>query len=162
MSVPHPEYIDFPGMRTVVVRFRDHPMSEMRHAMDQAFGALGQAIHQGLFVPAGPAFSRHESRPTDTATFETGFPVDEPLSEPITVGEVKIIPSELPACDLATTKHVGPYDGLPQSWQSFMEQLDADGKIPLMPLWEAYETQPGPDVDPQTLVTGLAIPVKDA
>lgn len=161
MSVPHPEYIDFPGMRTVVVRFRELPMREMPTAMDEAFSTLGQAVQQGLFSPAGPAFSRYESVPDQTATFEIGFPVDEPLSETVTVGDVKIIPSELPACRLATARHRGPYDGLPESWQSFMERLEADGKTPLMPFWEAYETKPGPDVAPETLVTGLAIPVKD-
>lgn len=30
-----------------------------------------------------------------------------------------------------------------------------------MPFWEAYDTEPGPDVDPETLITGLAVPVKD-
>lgn len=162
MSHNDVEYIEFPGFPTMVVRFREFPMNEMPTAMDRAFSALGKAIGDGAFTPTGPAFSRHEVLPTDTATFEVGFPVDAPLPSDMTVDGVEIVNSELPACaTLATTKHRGPYDGLGASWQAFMEAVDADGKSPRLPFWEAYDTQPGPDVDPETLVTGLAIPVED-
>lgn len=98
MNVPKPEYIDFPGSRTVVVRFSELPVSRMPEAMDRAYRALGEALQQGAFRPAGLAFSRYESVPGETATFETGFPVEDPLAEAMTVGDVRILPSELPAC----------------------------------------------------------------
>ncbi|WP_269928519.1 GyrI-like domain-containing protein [Kocuria massiliensis] len=162
MSRSDVEYIEFPGFPTAVVRFREYPMHDMPAAMDRAFSALGRAIGEGAFTPTGPAFARHEVRPSDTATFEVGFPVDAPLPSNTTINGVEIVNSELPACaTLATTKHHGPYDGLAASWQSFMEAIDADGKSPLLPFWEAYDTEPGPDVDPETLITGLATPVED-
>lgn len=161
MNVPKPEYIDFPGSRTVVVRFSELPVSRMPEAMDRAYRALGEAMQQGAFRPAGPAFSRYESVPGETATFETGFPVEDPLAEAMTVGDVRIVPSELPACTLAISQHVGPYEGLGESWRSFVDQVESAGRTTLMPFWEAYDTEPGPDVDPETLITELAVPVKD-
>lgn len=153
------EIIDFPGFPTAVVRFADHPMDQMHVAMDSAFGALMQAIGSGEVQPSGPAFSRYESAPGATATFETGFPLDAPLAEPVRIGEVEIVPSELPATRLAIAKHRGSYDGLGQSWEQFLLAVREQDLTPGYPFWEAYDTQPTPEMDPADLVTGLAVPV---
>ena len=159
MTLSDPEIIDFPGFPTAAVRYVDHPIDRMPEAMDRAFAALGAAMGRGEVRPTGPAFARYESAPGATASFETGFPVEEPLPGPLTVDGVEIVPSELPATRLATAKHTGAYDGLGAAWQEFLGRLRADGHGPGFPFWEAYDTEPGPDVDPATLVTGLAVPV---
>lgn len=67
-----------------------------------------------------------------------------------------------PAGRLAVAKHTGPYDLLPEAWGAFLDALCADGHEPEDLCWESYETRPTPDVDPETLVTGLAVRVRDA
>lgn len=162
MPISTPEVIDFPGFPTVVVRYRDWPMSDMPAAMDRAFRALGRAIGEGSFQPTGPAFARYEQAPGETADFETGFPVDSPLAENIVVDGVHVITSELPACRLAITKHTGAYDGLGQAWGAFMSAIAEQGLTPGLPFWEAYDTEPTPEMDPAELITGLAVPVTQA
>lgn len=159
MPLSDPEIIDFPGFPTAVVRFADHPMDQMHVAMDTAFTALKAAMDRGEVQPSGPAFARYESTPGATATFETGFPLDAPLAEPVAVEGAEIVPSELPATRLAIAKHTGSYDGLGQAWQDFLAAVRAQGLTPGLPFWEAYDTEPGPDVDPAELITGLAVPV---
>lgn len=155
---------DFPGFPTVVVRAVDEPTADLRSLMDRAFGALGDAIQRGVLRPAGPAFSRYDGDVLqglgDTVTLEVGFPVDAPLQAPVDVDGVPVEASSLPACRLATAKHTGPYEGLPQAWPEFVAQVLELGHQPGDLFWEAYDTQPGPDVDPATLVTGLAIPLR--
>ena len=153
------EIIDFPGFPTAVVRFADYPMDQMHIAMDSAFGALMSAMQSGDVLPSGPAFSRYESAPGATATFETGFPLDAPLAAPVRIGEIEIVPSELPATRLAIANHRGSYDELGQSWEAFIGEVREQGLTPGYPFWEAYDTQPTPDMDPADLVTGLAVPV---
>ena len=90
---------------------------------------------------------------------EAGFPLDSALDGSLTIGEVRIDPSELPACQLAVTKHTGPYDSLGEAWEQFTQALVDDRYSLGMPYWEAYDTEPTPDTDPASLVTGLAVPV---
>lgn len=161
-TITDPEYIDFPGTPTAVVRREALPVAEMVEFMDSTFRALGAAIGAGLVAPTGPAFSRYDTEFTDTVTIEAGFPIAEPLAGPIEAAEPggpTVVGSSLPACELATAKHIGPYDGLPEAWAEFAGRIAASGRALGMPVWEAYDTEPTPDTDPATLVTGLAVPV---
>ncbi|WP_282852194.1 GyrI-like domain-containing protein [Gulosibacter sediminis] len=153
------DIIDFPGTPTVVVRVTDYPVAEMPQFMDPAFTALGEAIAAGVFVPVGPAFSRHEYVPTETASFEVGFPVTAPLHEPVTFRDYEVVPSELPAGRIAIAKHRGGYHSLGDSWGAFMQWVEQQGLTAGLPFWEAYDTEPTPDMNPDDLITGLAVPV---
>lgn len=149
------DVIEFDGLPTVVVRHENLPMSQMREFMDSAFGTLGAAIGAGVFQPTGPAFSLYEDMPGETITLEVGFPVAQPLD-----GEHEgVTASSLPACTLAITKYTGPYDGLGEAWGQFLGLIAGAGYAPGFPFWEAYDTEPTPDTDPNTLITGLAVPV---
>lgn len=172
MSTLQPlETIDFPGADTVVVRFRGQTLDRMHEAMDHAFGLLGEAIQAGRFRPAGPAFARYEGDVRqglcDGVDLEVGFPVDTPLKagtadgEPAGEGERAVVGSSLPACRLAITRHHGSYEQLPQAWGEFVAEIEARGLVPADLFWEAYDTEPGPDVDPADLITGLAVPLRD-
>lgn len=156
---PAVEIIDFPGFSTVVVRHENTPMATLEQTMDSSFQALGTLMAQGVLVPTGPAFSRYDTAPSETITMEVGFPVEKPLAESVDVAGLTVIPSELPACTLAITKYRGSYDGLTQAWEEFIAAVVAQGYEPSMPYWEAYDTEPTPDMDPADLQTGLAIPV---
>lgn len=158
--------IDFPGFPTVVVRSPDQATADLPRFMDSAFRALSAATGQGGFAPAGPAFSLYRGITGtglgETVDLEVGYPVDVPLAAAVEVDGVRVEPSSLPATRLAVAKHTGPYELLPEAWGAFIDALRADGHAPEDVCWEAYDTEPGPDVDPETLVTGLAVPVRDA
>lgn len=155
------EIIDFPGTPTAVVRAVDYPMADMPAFMDPAFGALGEAIAAGVIVPVGPAFSRHEVIPDETATFEVGFPISGTLPEPVRFGDIEIVPSELPAGRIAIAKYHGGYDGLGDGWGQFLSWVDEQELEAGLPFWEAYDTEPTPEMNPDDLITGLAVPVSE-
>ena len=165
-DITTPEIIDFPGSPTAVVRAEGLEVAEIAAYMDETFAALTQAIENGDITPAGPAFCRYDTAmvPDETGQLppldlEAGFPLASALDAALTIGGVRIDPSQLPACQLAVTKHTGPYDGLGEAWEQFTQALVDDGYSLGMPYWEAYDTEPTPDTDPATLVTGLAVPV---
>ena len=143
----------------VVVRVEDWPMARIHEIFDATFTALGQAISQGKFTPTGPAFARYDAPPTDTATMEIGFPVNNGLTEDIAAGDFTISNSSLPQSRIAITKHRGGYDGLPQAWEDFLAEIHKSGMEFGAPSWEAYDTMPTPETDPADLITGLAVPV---
>ncbi|MDJ1371483.1 GyrI-like domain-containing protein [Gulosibacter molinativorax] len=162
MSLSAIEFIDFPGSPTAVVRSEAQPTNSMAPLMDSSFTALGSAIQSGVFTPTGPAFSRYDTEFGATVDVEVGFAVAESLAAEHVVGDVTIIPSELPAGKLAITKYQGRYDGLGDAWGEFLEAVKAEGYELLMPYWEAYDTEPTPEMDPADLITGLAVLVRKA
>ncbi|MBD4601628.1 AraC family transcriptional regulator, partial [Xanthomonas citri pv. citri] len=82
--------------------------------MDSSFRAIGQAVRQGAFAPAGPAFALYRGILGDglgeTVDLEVGHPVDVPLAGPLEVDGVRVEPSSLPTGRLAVAQHTGPYD----------------------------------------------------
>lgn len=165
-----PEYVDLPLAPTAVVQRRGYPIGRLRELVDVAFTALGQAIEAGRFMPGGLPFIRYDSvldgdvdLDGDFAIdLEVGFPVHTQLTAPIQSGDERIVPGSLPAGLIARAVHTGPYDDLPSAWQTFTEQIAADGYERALPFWEAYRNMPGPDTDPQTLQTWLATVVTRA
>ncbi|MGO1545165.1 MAG: GyrI-like domain-containing protein [Gulosibacter sp.] len=156
------EFIDFPGCPTAVVRREALTTDAMAPFMDSSFGALGAAIQSGVFTPAGAAFSRYNSAFSETVDLEAGFPTVEPLSQDFESGDVTVVASELPAGLIATAKFTGSYEGLGDAWAEFLGGVTAQGYEVLMPYWEAYDTEPTPEMDPADLITGLATLVRKA
>ena len=152
-----------PAVPTVVVRAADVRLATISELFDAVFGtAFPAAFAQGL-TPAGPAFALY-TRLTDgadpVADVEIGFPLDGPLleqldDEPVEAGGLRVVASVLPAADVAVTSHLGGYDGLGQAWSHFLGQIGAMGRAPGTPFWEAYVTEPSPDMNPADLRTDL-------
>ena len=156
--------IDFPGFSTVVVRGPGQSVDGLHHFMDTSFRALGAAMGQGVFAPAGPAFALYRGMTGqglgESVDLEVGYPVDAPPAGRTARPARCRRPGAPPAGRLAVARHTGPYELLPEAWAAFLKALRADGHEPGDLCWEAYDTEPGPDVDPETLVTGLAVPVR--
>lgn len=147
---------------TAVVRGKDLPMADLSAVYDSAFGALFPALAEQGIAPAGAALGVYTRFSDDWSRcdLEVGVPLHEPLPGTITVAvpggrDIEIVPSELPSGKVASTLYTGPYDGLGDAWKSFTDALAAAGHTVAMPCWEVYLTDPGADVDPAELRTGL-------
>ncbi|WP_371329775.1 transcriptional regulator [Brachybacterium sp. P6-10-X1] len=145
-----------PEVPTAVVTRRDFPMYEMSTLMDGTFSHLVSALEEVGIHPIGPAFALHHRAPVSTADVEVGFPVDAPLTGPITLPSgYDVTASVLPAGRVAWTSHVGGYGGLAESWGAFTEDVGESEEQMTYPFWEFYVTPPSPDVNPTSLRTDL-------
>jgi effector-binding domain-containing protein len=128
--------------------------AEIALAMNSAIAEVLSALAAQGIAPAGPCFSFHRRRPTDTFDFEVGFPVDRPLNSG---GRVKM--GKLPAARVARTVYRGGYEGLGAAWGEFCAWLDAEGLSPQDGLWERYLSGPESNPDPATWQTELNRPL---
>lgn len=105
--------------------------------------------------PAGPPFARYLTGDPAAADVEAGVPVDRPFAA---VDDVHAV--ELPGGEAVVSVHTGPYDGLPTAWAALSAWIENHGRRPRAPGWESYLTDPGPGIDPATLVTEICIPIE--
>lgn len=123
----------------------------LRGFYDRSFGAVAAAIARQGQAPAGPAFGFYLRPPSDTVELEVGFPTSHALTAD---GEVRA--SQLPAGEVATAVHAGPYDELSQSWQALADWITEQGRQPGPQLWEVYLTAPTPGADASAMRTELS------
>lgn len=165
-SLPHPydaaepatacRVTDAPEVPTAVVSARGFPMYQMSSLMDGTFSHLASALEDAGIHPIGPAFALHHRAPVSTADVEVGFPIDAPLSAPITLPSgYTAIASTLPAGRVAWVSHVGGYGALAESWGAFTEEIGDSEEQMAYPFWEFYVTPPTPGTNPASLRTDL-------
>lgn len=123
----------------------------MDPAIQEVLSALGA---QGI-APAGPCFSFHFRRPTDTFDFDVGFPV---ATAPAPAGRVK--PGRLPAARVARTVYHGGYEGLGAAWGEFMSWVEKQGLKARGCPWESYVAGPESGSDPAQWRTELILPLE--
>jgi effector-binding domain-containing protein len=105
-------------------------------------------------APAGPSFSYHWKRPSDTFDFEVGFPIRQPITP---AGRVKM--SKLPAAKVVRTLYRGSYEGLGVAWGEFCVWMEAEGLRAQESLWESYTVGPASSPDPDQWCTELNRPL---
>ena len=105
---------------------------------------------QGI-PPAGPWFTHHLRRPTDTFDFEISVPVDAPI-----VATGRVLPSEWPSMKVARTVYHGGYEGLGDAWGEFLGWIAAHSHRSAEDLWERYTVGPESTPDPATWRTELS------
>ena len=79
--------------------------------MGPGIGEVMAAIAAQGLTPAGPWFTHHLRRPTDTFDFEICVPIAAPVTA---TGRVK--PGRWPAMKVARTIYHGEYEGLGAAW----------------------------------------------
>ena len=126
------------------------PCQDMGKYMDPAIQEVIQAITgQGSSI-AGPMFSYHHRRPSDTFDFEIGFPVAKAIKE-----EGRVVNGKLPAVQVVCTVYQGPYDNLGQAWGA-LQQWVREQKLPETGrFWESYLNNPDEVKDPKEYRTEL-------
>ena len=141
-----------PAQEVLAVR-REVSLATIGTAMDSAFAALWRHVTETGAQPAGPPFVLYLEPPQGEFSVE--------VCVPVTANAVKgegIEVRELPAAEVATLVHHGPYDGLSASWQQLREWVRASGRTAGGPAREVYVSDPR-GCAPQDLRTELVIPL---
>ena len=123
--------------------------------MGSLFGEVYGYIQQCGQEPAGMPFSIYHSMEGDSVELECGMPVGSPLA-----GTPRVQAGELPSGTMATVTHMGPYEGLPQTWGALAAWISSQGLEPAGAPWEVYVTDPGAEPDQSKWRTDIFFPVR--
>ncbi len=125
---------------------------ELATMLPEAMRAVGE---QGI-PPIGPPFTRYFNMATaGDIDIEAGFPVARPITAS---GRVK--PGTLPAGQVASVWHIGPYHTVGQTHQRLMAWVAQRGLAPSGGPWEIYWTDPGLEPDSSRWRTEVVLPVR--
>ena len=144
-----PTLITLTAAPTAVVRHRQVTLATLRPLFDAGYPAIAAS---GVPI-VGPAFSFYRGDTSVPFDLELGFPIADPLVQPVK-GVVTVEPSQLPSGRAWALTHLGAYGSLHESWGRLDEHARSRGARPSGML-EVYVTEPTPDTDPTTLRTDL-------
>lgn len=126
------------------------PGMDMPKHMDPAILEIIQVLADQGLQPAGPMFSYHHRRPSDTFDFEIGFPVAKAIAE---AGRVKN--GKLPAARVVRSVYQGPYEGLSQAWTALQDWVRGQRLPESGRFFERYLNNPDEVKDPKDYRTEL-------
>jgi len=129
-------------------------VAELGAVLAEILPEVWRYLRKNGVSPSGPPFTRYHGFDSDKVDIEGGLPVASPLP-----GEGRIVAGLLPAGDVATTIHLGPYDKLPEAHDALHTWLSEHRKNSAGPQWEVYWTDPGLEPDPSKWKTELMWPI---
>jgi len=113
------------------------PGRDMPKYMDPAIQEILKVLKDQNLEPAGPRFSYHHRRPSDTFDFELGFPVKEVIKP---VG--RVVNGTLPAEKVVRSVYQGPYEQLGAAWGELERWVSEQKLVGSGRSWEAYLSNP--------------------
>jgi effector-binding domain-containing protein len=153
MTMSEPAIVDLQPATVAVIR-ATIPMNSIRDFYDRGFGEVAGVLAAQGVAPSGPALGIYWGVPTDTIELACGFPI----TRPITV-EGRVTMEELPTGRAAQAVHVGPYEGLSDTYAQLADWVAAQGRSLGAMMWESYETEPTPEADPESMRTRITWPL---
>lgn len=151
--IESPQVVQTTPLRTAALHLVV-PRDQIRQAMGPAIREVMTAIAAQGFSPAGPWFTHHLRRPTESFDFEVCVPVDAVVSPS---GRVR--PGLWPAMRVARTVYHGPHEGLAGAWGEFLGWVGSQGHRQADDLWERYLVGPDTTPDPALWRTELNRPL---
>jgi effector-binding domain-containing protein len=148
-----PKIVQTTSQKTAVIHLTV-PASEIRKVMGPGIQELMAEVAAQGSALAGPWFTFHFKRPSDTFDFEISVPVTKPI---VAKGRVK--PSELPARRGARTTYHGGYEGLGAGWGELLQWIEKSGHGATPELWECYVKGPESGADSSLWETQLNQPL---
>ena len=119
----------FPGQPLAVVR-RRATKQELGKVVPEACGAVWNVVRARQFKGAG----RHVAVYLDDVfNLEVGVELESPFG-----GDGEVIGSSLPAGEVATTTHFGPYQRLGDAHDAIQQWCRSHGREAMLPCWEIY------------------------
>lgn len=119
-----------------------------------AFGKVYAYLTAHQVHSDGPGVAQFHMEP-DGFAVAVGFVVGEPID-----GDGEVVPLRLPAAEVATTAHVGPYAELPKAYEALAEGARAEGREldQSAAMWEEYWSPP--ETPPEQTRTVVYWPLK--
>lgn len=143
-----------PEQHVMSIRAQCH-VAELGAILAEILPEVWRYMRNNGAAPSGPPFTRYHGFSEDRVDIEGGLPVSVPLP-----GEGRISAGILPAGEVATTIHMGPYDRLPHAHDALHEWIEEHKKSSAGPQWEVYWTDPGLEPNPDKWKTELMWPIK--
>ena len=144
-----PQVLTTTELPTAVIHL-EIPGRDMPKYMDPAIQEILKTLADQGQRPAGPMFSYHHRRPSDTFAFELGFPVSKPVKP-----TGRVVSGALPAVQVVRAVHQGPYEGLAEGWMALQNWVREKGIAETGRFWERYLTNPAEVSDPKDYRTEL-------
>jgi effector-binding domain-containing protein len=148
-----PQITQTSGQQTAIIRLTV-PRTDIQKVMGPGIKELMATVAAQGVGPAGPWFTHHLRRPTDTFDFEISVPVTAPVTP-----AGRVTGGQLPAMKVARAVYRGPYEGLAGAWGEFDAWVKANGHKPAADLWEVYVAGPESGSDPAEWRTELNRPL---
>lgn len=133
------------------------PMAAIGTSMGELFGRLYGWLGAHHETATGAPWARYLSVGPDEVEVEVAAPVRTEA-----VGDGGVSSGVLPACEVATTLHVGPYDHLEDAYAAVSTWLQAHGRQPSGAMWEVYLNGPDTEPDPGRWKTLVCYPYMPA
>ena len=130
--------------------------AEIAKVMGPAIAEVLAALKAQGLAPAGPCFSHHFRRPSESFDFAVGFPAPRAVQP---TGRVSA--GQLPAARVVRSVYQGAYEGLGAAWGQLFAWIAEAELVPGAGLWECYLTDPGASPDPASWRTELNCPLAD-
>lgn len=141
---------EVPRRDVAVVRTRT-TFAEIPAFMGQAFGRVAEVLGTRGLLGDGPAVGRYtEMDPASgRLVVSAGFIIPSPIE-----ASGDLVPDELPAAEVATTVHLGPYAKVSEAYDAIAAAMALHGReLDESTMWEEYWSPPGtPDEQTKTVV----------
>lgn len=112
---------------------------EIGPAMGAAFGEVFGFVKANGITPRSMPMSVYVTMDPNILRFRGGVMV---LAKDAKKAEGAVKSASLPAGEVLTTTHIGPYDGLNHTHQEIWNKIRAEGIHAPMPVWEIYVDDP--------------------
>lgn len=139
-----------PPQDLAVVRRRT-TFSEIPTFMRSAFETAATYLGTHDLLGPGPAIGRYTEMDLTSGevVVAAGFVVAQPVE-----GDGTVVPDETPACEVATTTHLGSYAKISEAYDAIAKAMAVQGReLDETTMWEEYWSPPGtPDDQTKTVV----------
>jgi|SRR5215212_4747218 len=130
------------------------PSDQIQDVMGPTLQELITTLGEQGVKPAGPWFTHHLRRPSESFDFEVSMPVDRPVKP-----SGRVQPSQWPEMKVARTVYHGDYDDLGEAWSDLLDWVEENGHQPRQDLWEVYTIGPDTSSNPADWRTELNQPL---
>ena len=151
------EFFTAPPSEAVMVRAEAVGFDDIGELFDRVFSILPGVIERSGVDLAGAPYALYTRMADDGADFdvEVGFPVTGFLGADIETSGLVVAAGSLPGGSLARLTHFGGYEGLPQTWERFVNGIREASRELGGPVWETYLSNPAETEDSSQLRTDL-------
>jgi effector-binding domain-containing protein len=142
-----------PARETAVIHV-DVPMDLLPAAIRDAIEELERRMSEAGVEFAGPPFTRYLSFGPTRLLAEIGMPVLRPAPH-----AGRVFPGRLSGGRVASVVHIGPYEGIADTYTRLQRWIDDHGLHATGPMWEVYWSDPQAEPDPASWRTEILVPL---